>query len=220
MHNQSKKNKNQKSKIKTKIKKNKQIYNKTLWLMDDARVYNADEKSHFVWIKNFNVFFKDYDGQHNFVCDKCFVRFSTQDVFNNHKETNKCVQYVKNHVERQLPDEDFMKEYETDEITGKQKIKTTTGEDGLKYDVYQTPLQLPLNPPQVVRFKAIKKCLEQPFIIYYDFESILATVPDDIKQIKQQYQHHQPNNVGFKLVSKYSHLIQSEYKAFNGSDFI
>jgi hypothetical protein len=184
-------------------------------------VYNNDGQSHFVWIKNINAFFKEYEGHHNYVCDTCFVRFSSKDVFDRHKTIdNKCVQYVKGFIEKQLPQEDFVKQYVMDEVTGKREVETRIGDDGIKYDVYELPLRLPKNPPQVVHFKAIRKCLRQPFVVYYDFESILKKVETNDKEAieKKRYQHHQPYNVGFKLVSQYPDLIKSEYKSFHGHD--
>jgi hypothetical protein len=59
--------------------------------------------------------------------------------------------------------------------------------------------------------------MKHPFIVYYDFESILSEVVDDKKG---RYQHHIPFNCGMKLVSQYPHLIQSQYKSFHGSDCV
>ena len=80
--------------------------------------------------------------------------------------------------------------------------------------------ELPKNGKHTVNFTHIERMMRVPFVIYADCEAILTPVKGDESKNTMIYQNHQPNHVGVKLVSDYPHLIQDEYKQFDGKDCI
>ena len=57
-------------------------------------------------------------------------------------------------------------------------------------------------PGENVRFKNYERTVEQPFVVYADFESCLAQI--DVKKGKSttQYQEHKPSGYAYQLISR------------------